>query len=107
MRTEYIATNLYADYEDTFGDAHYFKGMVGYGTRRCVCPSSVLRNVKSPRTCNLFSRKEAVKPVVFFNTLATNLYADYEDTFGDAHYFKGMVGYNYEQSTYKSTDSDP
>ena len=24
MRTEYIATNLYADYEDTFGDAHYF-----------------------------------------------------------------------------------
>ena len=35
--------------------------------------------------------------------IATNLYADYEDTFGDAHYFKGMVGYNYEQSTYKST----
>lgn len=35
--------------------------------------------------------------------IATNLYADYEDTFGDAHYFKGMIGYNYEQSTYKST----
>lgn len=35
--------------------------------------------------------------------IATNLYADYEETFGEAHYFKGMVGYNYEQSTYKST----
>ncbi|WP_279178995.1 SusC/RagA family TonB-linked outer membrane protein [Parabacteroides johnsonii] len=35
--------------------------------------------------------------------IATNLYADYEETFGDAHYFKGMIGYNYEQSTYKST----
>lgn len=34
--------------------------------------------------------------------IATNLYADYEETFNDAHYFKGMVGYNYEQSTYKS-----
>ncbi|WP_297901409.1 TonB-dependent receptor [uncultured Parabacteroides sp.] len=34
------------------------------------------------------------------NYLATNIYADYENTFNDAHYFKGMVGYNYEQSTY-------
>ena len=37
------------------------------------------------------------------NTLytATNLYAEYEDTFADSHYFKGMVGYNYETSKYK------
>ena len=34
------------------------------------------------------------------NYIATNIYADYENTFKDAHYFKGMVGYNYEQSTY-------
>ena len=34
------------------------------------------------------------------NYIATNIYADYENTFSDAHYFKGMVGYNYEQSTY-------
>ena len=34
------------------------------------------------------------------NYIATNIYADYENTFNDAHYFKGMVGYNYEQSTY-------
>ncbi len=34
------------------------------------------------------------------NYLATNIYADYEDTFNEYHYFKGMIGYNYEQSTY-------
>ncbi|HUR10158.1 MAG TPA: TonB-dependent receptor [Flavitalea sp.] len=34
--------------------------------------------------------------------LATNIYTEYENTFGNDHYFKGMVGYNYEQSTFKS-----
>ncbi|WP_293588932.1 SusC/RagA family TonB-linked outer membrane protein [Prevotella sp.] len=33
--------------------------------------------------------------------LATNIYADFEHTFHDNHYVKAMVGYNYEQSTYK------
>lgn len=37
--------------------------------------------------------------------LATNIYGEYERTFNDAHYFKGMVGYNYEQSIYKSVIS--
>ena len=32
--------------------------------------------------------------------LATNIYAEYENDFGDNHYLKFMVGYNYEQSTY-------
>ena len=32
--------------------------------------------------------------------LATNIYAEYENDFGDNHYLKLMVGYNYEQSTY-------
>jgi TonB-linked SusC/RagA family outer membrane protein len=32
--------------------------------------------------------------------LATNVYAEYENDFGDDHYLKAMVGYNYEQSTY-------
>jgi TonB-linked SusC/RagA family outer membrane protein len=31
---------------------------------------------------------------------ATNVYAEYENHLGDNHYFKAMVGYNYEQSTY-------
>ena len=32
--------------------------------------------------------------------LATNIYGEYENSFGDGHYFKALVGYNYEQSTY-------
>ncbi len=36
--------------------------------------------------------------------LATNIYAEYENTFLDSHYFKVMVGYNQEQSTYKRLD---
>ncbi|WP_232336602.1 SusC/RagA family TonB-linked outer membrane protein [Mucilaginibacter aquatilis] len=32
--------------------------------------------------------------------LATNIYTEYENRFGNDHYFKAMVGYNYEQSTY-------
>ena len=31
---------------------------------------------------------------------ATNIYTEYENHFGNNHYFKAMVGYNYEQSTY-------
>lgn len=32
--------------------------------------------------------------------LATNIYAEYENDFGENHYLKAMVGYNYEQSTF-------
>ena len=34
---------------------------------------------------------------------AVNIYADYENTFNDVHYFKGMIGYNYENSNYDSS----
>ena len=33
--------------------------------------------------------------------LATNIYAEYEDNINDDHYFKALIGYNYEQSTFK------
>ncbi len=36
------------------------------------------------------------------NYMATNIYGEYEKTFTDAHYFKGMLGFNYEQSLYNS-----
>lgn len=39
-----------------------------------------------------------------YNTLylASNLYGEYENRFGgDVHYFKALLGFNYEQSTYK------
>jgi TonB-linked SusC/RagA family outer membrane protein len=32
--------------------------------------------------------------------MATNLYTEYENIFGGAHYVKVLAGYNYEQSTY-------
>ena len=32
---------------------------------------------------------------------ATNLYAEYEDTFNESHYLKGMLGYNYETQQYR------
>ena len=35
------------------------------------------------------------------NYSATNLYTEYENTFSTRHYFKAMVGMNYEQSTFK------
>lgn len=33
--------------------------------------------------------------------LATNVYAEYEDNIKDVHYFKALLGYNYEQSIFK------
>ncbi|WP_293953405.1 MULTISPECIES: SusC/RagA family TonB-linked outer membrane protein [unclassified Sphingobacterium] len=37
-----------------------------------------------------------------YRYLFGNLYSEYERTIGD-HYFKGLLGYNYEQRTYNST----
>ncbi|MFT3824396.1 MAG: TonB-dependent receptor [Chitinophagaceae bacterium] len=34
--------------------------------------------------------------------IATNIYGEYENRFGRAHYVKAMAGFNYEQSTYKA-----
>lgn len=36
--------------------------------------------------------------------MASNLYAEYEKTVGGKHYFKAMVGTNYEQSVYNRLD---
>jgi TonB-linked SusC/RagA family outer membrane protein len=36
------------------------------------------------------------------NYIATNLYGQYESRFGKDHYFKAMVGYNYEQSVFNA-----
>ena len=61
-----------------------------------------------------YSRKPGVIEYVGTNTndllrnyrqtryLAANLFGEYEATFNEAHYFKAMVGYNYEQSTYQA-----
>ena len=33
--------------------------------------------------------------------IATNVYTEYEDNINDVHYFKALLGFNYEQSTFK------
>jgi TonB-linked SusC/RagA family outer membrane protein len=43
--------------------------------------------------------KESIRNTFY---TATNLYAEYENTFAEDHYFKGMIGYNYETSKYES-----
>ena len=34
--------------------------------------------------------------------IAANLYGQYENTFNDVHHFKALIGYNFEQSIFKS-----
>jgi TonB-linked SusC/RagA family outer membrane protein len=36
------------------------------------------------------------------NYIASNLYSEYENTISDDHYFKFLLGYNYEESTYEN-----
>ena len=59
-----------------------------------------------------YSRKPGVIDYVGTNTddilssnnetdyLAANLFGEYETNFGEQHYFKALLGYNYEQTTY-------
>lgn len=37
------------------------------------------------------------------NYMFSNLYGEYENTFSENHYFKGLIGYNYEQQRYNAT----
>ncbi|WP_459188271.1 SusC/RagA family TonB-linked outer membrane protein [Parabacteroides sp. APC149_11_2_Y6] len=67
--------------------------------RRVPVPYSTSEGVTSELSTKYNDLKESSMRTEY---MATNIYADYEDTFADAHYFKGMLGYNYEQSKYKS-----
>lgn len=66
-------------------------------TRRVQVPYSSKEGVISylGSSTNDFSKTNATSKY-----LATNIYAEYEKTFNEAHYVKGMIGYNYEQSIY-------
>lgn len=70
-------------------------------------------NTRTRRVAVPYSRKPGVIEYVGTTTndlsetytetqyLATNIYAEYENTYLDKHYVKALAGYNYEQSTYK------
>jgi len=65
------------------------------------------------KTISEFSRNEGVTETISgrrqyleeddkdYEYLSANAYAEYEKTFGGKHYLKGLLGYNYEQQTYK------
>ena len=40
-----------------------------------------------------------------YDNIVTNEYVEFEDTFAGRHYFKALLGYNYEQQTYKYTEA--
>jgi TonB-linked SusC/RagA family outer membrane protein len=40
------------------------------------------------------------------NYIATNLYGQFESTFGGNHYFKALLGYNYEQSVFNALNTE-
>lgn len=68
--------------------------------RRVPVPYSVKEGVTVLLSEKYNDYKKSIRNTLY---TATNLYAEYEDTFNGAHYFKGMIGYNYETSKYEST----
>lgn len=74
--------------------------------------SNTNNNTKTKRVQVPYSNKQGVTAYVGTTTndlaydqreiqyLASNLYSEYENTFNNSHYFKFLVGYNYEQSVY-------
>ena len=79
------------------GDFTFRNTDEGQTQRRVAVPYSTQEGVISYLSTQYNDLQEYKKET---NYLATNIYADYEETFNEAHYFKGMIGYNYEQSTY-------
>ena len=57
----------------------------------------VIEYIKDPETTNELKEYRASTKY-----MAANAFAEYENTFGK-HYVKGLVGYNYEQSTYEQS----
>ncbi|HBL75905.1 MAG TPA: SusC/RagA family protein [Prolixibacteraceae bacterium] len=68
--------------------------------KRVPVPYSTQQGITTWLSTKYNDLKESTRNTFY---TATNLYAEYEDTFADDHYFKGMMGYNYETSEYKST----
>ena len=81
------------------GDFTYRNSDKGQITKRVPVPYSNQVGVISylgSTTNDLTNRNSGV------NYLAANFYTEYEKTFSNVHYFKGLLGYNYEQSEYNS-----
>ena len=90
------------------GDFTYKKDTYEYTRKDAYSPyaksvdadgNSVLETIKDP-SGNKFSERND-----WTRYLATNIYGEYENTFGK-HYVKAMAGWNYERSQYKRVNSE-
>lgn len=98
--------------KNTIGfNTNFLNGQIhvnGDFTFRYKAYNSLRKRTKVPfsKAENVFSTFGSFNDITEINSstlyTATNLYADYENTFKGGHYIKGMVGYNYETSEYKS-----
>ncbi len=93
-----FVSSFFNDKFRVIGDFTFRNSNNDLAQKRVQVPYSAIQGVTSyvGTTTNdlMFDRRET-------QYLANNLYTEYENTFRDAHYIKFMVGYNYEQSTFK------
>lgn len=100
--TTSFSTSFFDDQFRVRGDLTFQNNDANELTKRVPVPFSTKEGVISylgAATNDLTETNSTIK------YLAANIYAEYEKTFGNAHYFKGLVGYNYEQSTFNSLSS--
>lgn len=92
LRSRFFDNKLRVNVDFTFRNTNNNKYQ-----KRVQVPFSNFRGVTSyvGQTTNDIANDDAKT-----RYLATNVYAEYENDFGDNHYLKAMVGYNYEQSTF-------
>lgn len=99
--TTSFETNFFNNTFRIKGDFTFRNRDIGSTRIRVPVPYSVVEGeelrLETNMNDNIYDVSEKYKH------LLTNLYAEYENTFNQDHYFKGLLGYNYEQQTFNST----
>jgi len=94
IQTNFLDNRLRLNADFTYRNADYFRTI-----KRVRTPFS-----KTADTVETLSGTQSYISELTQNTmyLATNAFGEFEQTFGQRHYFKALVGYNYEESTMKN-----
>lgn len=99
LRAEFLDKALHLNADFSFSDRQKTELQ-----KRTVIPYSegpdMLAYLGTPGTDDYLSEYSSSTEYI-----AANAYAEYEKTFASKHYFKAMVGYNYEQQKYKTLSS--
>ncbi len=99
--TTSFETNFFNNTFRVKGDFTFRNRNIGSTRVRVPVPYSVIQGeelrLETSMNDNIYDVSERYKHML------TNLYAEYENTFNQDHYFKGLLGYNYEQQTFNST----